>query len=117
MTTSIDDLRQRVTFQRAGVLASAVSGTQVVWSDDGEFWASVQRLSALESGRLRAFSIEAASHKVALRYQSQGLPSVGMRMLWDNRIFFVLDVSLRDERKVFVDLLVREDSNVAALDV
>lgn len=98
-------LRHRVIIERLTATQDAAGQETGTWGTFATRWASLEPLSGRELVNAQQVSAE-VTHAITLRYLSGVVPK--MRAVFGGRNFDIQSVLNRDERKVELELLVRE---------
>lgn len=101
----MNKLNKRVTIQQATEAPNTIGEPVLTWIEHKSVWAHVQPFSGREY--FDAKGIEASLDiRVTIRYLST--VTIGMRVLYDGRIFDIQSVINRDESRDFTELMCKE---------
>ena len=104
-STLIAKMRHRIKFQSLSLVSDGQGGSTESWVDFAEVWADVKPISGRE--RLFAQRIEdIQDHKIIIRYLD-GITTT-MRIVFNNRIFQIKDITNDVESKFWMSILTQE---------
>ncbi len=102
---NIGEMRQRVVFQEASI--PSVGGS-LVWTTRWELWGAIETLFVSSSEKTRLSLDQNATHRLVVRYDRDKVPVSGMRVICDDKNYMVRMVTVENEAKQFVSILLRE---------
>jgi SPP1 family predicted phage head-tail adaptor len=105
---NIGQLRQRLTLQSASAIADGSGGLVTSWTNLKDVWGALQPLST--SQLWQQDGNRQATHRVTLRYDSA--VQTGMRLQANSRNFLIHALTVTDDRRRWLELLVEEQSEL-----
>ena len=103
----IGPLNKRVAIRSASTTRDAYGEPIASWSTDATVWASVEPLSGRELVSAQVQHAE-TTHRVRMRYQPNTTVTAEKRLLYDSRVFEIISVINRKEKKLMLELLCKE---------
>lgn len=102
----MENLRHRVTIQRAKEAQNSFGEPVLEWQDVGKVWARVEDLSGREYFAARQVAVAEVTTRVTIRWRDDVKPS--MRILAGSRVLDVRSVIDPDGRRRELQLMCRE---------
>ncbi len=103
----IGPLNKRVAIRSASTTRDDYGEPIPSWSTDATVWASVEPLSGRERVSAQQQHAE-TTHRIRMRYQPGTTVTAEKRILYDSRIFEIISVINKKERKHMLELLCKE---------
>lgn len=103
----IGPLNKRVAIRSAAAVQDEYHEETLTWSTDATVWASVEPLSGRELISAQQTHAE-TTHRIRMRYQPNTTVTAEKRILYDSRVFEIVSVINKKEKKVMLELLCKE---------